>query len=328
MPFTIPDAGEGDNDIQSILFQEYLEVLVAGINGLDCVLSGLAVTGGADMTPAVAKGAVLTNGVLKAIAAADVTIGAADGTNPRIDLIAVNSSGALAVRAGTAAAAPKPPARTANDVVIASVYVPAADTSIETTKITDLRVMRQAGPIQIYKTTTVETTNNTASAVHVLDKTNSGVVIPSGLFLAGKTLRCRIGGNFLLNSGTPTITLTISYGGTTMFADATITGAADADRGAWFLDFQIAAQANNDQALVGSIVFDPTIAQRVAPTTGIAGNLSLNATAANQSCVAPFAGSSAVDSDAANRTLVVTLTMSVANAANEIVTESATLEIM
>ena len=45
--FTIPDKGEGDNDLQSILFQEYLEVLVAGIDGMNCVLSGLVVTGGA-----------------------------------------------------------------------------------------------------------------------------------------------------------------------------------------------------------------------------------------------------------------------------------------
>ncbi len=118
MAWTIPDDGEGDNTLQSLLFQEYLDVLVAGIQGIDCVLSGLAITGGADMTPAVAKGAVLSNGTMFAVAAADVTIGTADATNPRLDLIVVNSSGALAVRAGTAAANPKPPARTANDVVI------------------------------------------------------------------------------------------------------------------------------------------------------------------------------------------------------------------
>src|SRR3990170_6103785 len=117
---TLPDIGEGDSDLQAILFQEYLEVLVAGINGLDCVLSGLVVTGGADMTPAVAKGSVLSNGVMFAVAAADVTIGTADATNPRLDLIVVTSAGALAVRAGTPAANPKPATRSANDVVIAA----------------------------------------------------------------------------------------------------------------------------------------------------------------------------------------------------------------
>jgi hypothetical protein len=94
------------------------------------------------MTPAVAAGAVISNRVRYKVAGADVTIGTADGTHPRIDLIVVTSSGALAVRAGTAAATPKPPARTANDVVLAAVYVPASDTTIATSQITDLRVIR------------------------------------------------------------------------------------------------------------------------------------------------------------------------------------------
>jgi hypothetical protein len=140
--WTIPDKGEGQNDLQSIVFQEYLDVLAEGLSGLTCVLSGCAVTGGSDMTPEVAAGYVLSNGVRYPIAANTVTIGTADGTHPRLDLVVVNSSGALAVRAGTAAAAPKPPARTANDVVLAVVYVPASDTTIATAQITDLRVMR------------------------------------------------------------------------------------------------------------------------------------------------------------------------------------------
>lgn len=142
MPWTIPDKGEGDHNHQSILFQEYLDGLIEGLQGLNCVLWGCAVTGGADMTPAVAAGVVRSNGVLFLVSAGDVTIGAADGSNPRFDLIVVDSAGAKQVRAGTAAANPKPPARTANDVLLAVVYVPASDTSIETTKITDLRVMR------------------------------------------------------------------------------------------------------------------------------------------------------------------------------------------
>lgn len=326
MAWTIPDKGEGDNDIQSILFQEDLEVLVAGLSGLDCVLSGLAVTGGADMTPAVAKGSVLSNGVMFAVAAADVTIGAADGTNPRIDLIVVNSSGALAVRAGTAAAAPKPPARTANDVVIASVYVPANDTAIATTQIKDRRVFPQY-PICIYRTTTAETTNNTSSAINILNKAGSGVVIPNGLFLSGRILRVRIGGNLLVNSGTPTLTLTVIYGGTTMFADATVVSAADSDRRAWMLDLMIVAQGNSDQALFGSLFLQPIdIAVAAAATTGIGDMATANTS--NRLGTVPFSGSAAVDSDAANRTLQVQFTYNVANAADEVVVEGATVELL
>lgn len=149
MAFSLPDKGEGDNDIQSIMFQEYLEVLSAGISGVDCVIHGCVVTGGADMTPAVALGLVISNGVPFAVTAGDVTIGTADATNPRIDLIVVNSSGTKAVRAGTAAASPKPPSRTANDVVIAAVYVPANDTAIATSQITDLRVLRDRWSVGI-----------------------------------------------------------------------------------------------------------------------------------------------------------------------------------
>ena len=324
--FTIPDQAEGDNDLQSILFQEDLDILVAGISSIDCVLSGLVVTGGASMTPAVAKGSVLANRVMFAVAAANATITTADATNPRLDLIVITSAGAIAVRAGTPAGNPKPPNRTANDVVIAMVYVPANDTTIETTKIIDKRVFPPS-PTMIYKTTTAETTNSTAAAIDILNKTNSGVVIPNGLFLAGKMLRVRISGNYLFNSGTPTWTLTVIYGATTMFADATIASVASAVRGAWILDFLLVAQANNDQALGGVLLSQPIEIAKVAPTTGIAGEFDF-ANTSNRLGVRNFAGSSAVDSDAANSTLRVQMTMNVSNIADEIVVEGATVELI
>lgn len=143
MAFTIPDKGEGANDIQSILFQEHLDILVDGIGGLTGVLSGCAVTaqGSPDMTVAVAAGTVRSLGHWFAVTAGNATIGTADGTNPRIDLVVVTSSGAKAVRAGTAAAAPKPPVRTAGDVALAAIYVPASDTTIGSNQITDARAI-------------------------------------------------------------------------------------------------------------------------------------------------------------------------------------------
>jgi len=324
MPWTIPDKGEGDNDIQSILFQEYLECLVAGINGVDCVLSGCAVTGGADMTPAVAKGAVLSNKVLKAVAAGDVTIGAADATNPRIDLIVVNSAGTKAVRAGTAAAAPKPPARSANDVVIAAVYVPANDTSIETTKITDLRVMREHGPICIHKETATKTQANSLSTVSIF---NTAPVIPSGLFLAGRVLRVRAFGNFLHNSTTAvTYTLRILYGGTVIFNDVSISfgTTADADRCAWRLEFDITAQANNNQRMGGSFWYSAILP--VAPTTGI-GDIGTDENG-GAGPIGSATGGIAVDSDAADRTLDIDFDMSAANASIEWVCQGITVELI
>lgn len=326
--WTVPDKGEGQNDLQSILFQEALDVLVEGIGGKNSVLSGCAVTaqGSPDMTVAVAKGAVLSNGLMYAVAAANVTVGTADATNPRIDLIVITPAGAKACRAGTAAAAPKPPARTANDVVIAAVYIPANDTTIASNQITDSRVQWGYGPINIYKTVVAETTNTTSGVVEILNKTASGVVIPNGLFLSGKILRVRIWGNWLFNSGAPTLTLAILYGGTTLYSDVTVAALADAVRRPWFLDFDIVAQGNADQALGGVITFAPMEVSHGAATTGI-GNMAFANTSNRLGSVA-LGGSSAVDSDTADRTLAARMTMSVNNVANEIVVEGATVELL
>lgn len=323
MPWALPDDGEGDNTLQSILFQEYLDVLVEGISGKNCVLSGLAVTGGADMTPAVDKGAVLSNKTLFAVAAADVTITAADATNPRIDLIVVNSSGALAVRAGTPNATPKPPARSTNDVVIASVYVPANDTAIATSQITDMRLIRDHGPICIHKETATKTQANSAAAVSIFDSAPS---IPSGLFLAGRQLRVRAFGNVLHNTTTAmTLTVTISYGGTNIFSDATASygTTADADRQPWFLDFTLTAQANNNQRMGGFFTaFGPTITN----STGI-GDIGVDEILAN-SPIGSATGGIAVDSDAGNRTLDIQFTMSAANASHDWVCQGICVELI
>lgn len=185
MAFTIPDKGEGDSNIQSVWFEEYIGVLVAGVQGIDCVVLGCGVTGGADMTPAVAAGIVISNGVWKTVTAGDATIGTADGTNPRLDLIVVNSSGSIAVRAGTAAANPKPPARTANDVVLAVAYVPANDTSIGSSQLTDLRVMRDDllnAPQTILLSADYTLTSQTAAQKLFNTPTNGRLTLETGTY--------------------------------------------------------------------------------------------------------------------------------------------------
>lgn len=324
MPWTIPDKGEGDNDLQSIVFQEYLEVLVDGINGKTCVLSGCTITGGANMTPSVAKGAVLSNGNLFAVAAASVTIGTADATNPRIDLVVVSASGVLTVRPGTAAAQPKPPARTANDVVLAAVYVPASDTSIETSKITDMRVLREQGPIVIHRDSATKAFNTNTNATSIF---NAAPSIPNGLFLAGRQLRVQAFGNVLHNSATGmTLTVAITYGGTTIFSDATVTygTTADVDRQPWWLEFSIVAQANNNQRMGGFFcAMGPTITN----STGI-GDIGVDETLATAP-IGSATGGIAVDSDTGNRTLDVTFAMSAVSGANhEWVCQGITVELI
>lgn len=142
MPWSIPDKGEAQNDNQSILFQVYLDAIIDAMQRTEAVTSGCAVTaqGSPNMTVAVAAGAVMSGGGYLTTAGGTGTVTTADGTNPRIDLVVINSAGAVAVRAGTPAAAPKPPNKTAGDVLLAAVYVPASDTTISSDQIVDLRV--------------------------------------------------------------------------------------------------------------------------------------------------------------------------------------------
>ena len=317
MPFTLPDKGEPTSNIQAILFQEYLDALVAGIQGIDCVLSGLVVTTNSNMVPSVAKGAVLSNNAMFAVAAGTATVTAADATNPRIDLIVITNAGAIAVRAGTAAAAPKPPARSANDVVIAAVYVAPSDTVIAAGDLTDLRVFHSP-PVLLKKVTSPVTINANATK-----QTLATITIPNGLFLSGKVIHCRMGGNLLANSGTPTLIFTIDYGGSTIFADITAASATSAVRHAWYLEFDLIAQANNDQALSGFIMIQQWATAVTAPTTGIAGEIG-GTTAATGQIITSIAGAAlAIDSDAADRILVVSSTFNVNNSADEIVMEYA-----
>lgn len=139
--FTIPDKGEGVDFDQSIWFQEYIDVLATGIARQDCVVSGCAVSTSANLQVSVAAGVVRSNNERLTVSSATPTHDAADGTHPRFDLVVVNSAGSVAIRKGTAASNPVPPARTANDVVLAVVYIPSGLTTLLSGHIVDLRVL-------------------------------------------------------------------------------------------------------------------------------------------------------------------------------------------
>jgi hypothetical protein len=106
-------------------------------------------------------------------------------------------------------------------------------------------------------------------------------------------------------------------------ADATAATAADADRKAWGLDFLLVHTASNAQFINGYIDFQ-TPGTVTAPTTGIAGDL-----AVVTHVTAPFNSiAGTIDSDAANRDLLVGVTMSVSNVAVETVMSYAVAELI
>jgi hypothetical protein len=164
--FSIPDESEAAFAPQARLFQTDLDALVAALTGTG-VVEGCAVTaqGTPDMTVAVAAGVVQSGMARLAVTSGNVTIGAADGSNPRLDAVVATSAGAKAVRAGTAAANPLLPALTAGDVLLARVYVPATDTTIAADQIIDGRLFLPHGidctPVSISTTTTITAIHRT-----------------------------------------------------------------------------------------------------------------------------------------------------------------------
>lgn len=79
-------------------------------------------------------------GVFVAVAQTDTTLSAADGTNPRIDIIQVHTTtGAVTKKNGTAAASPVAPTADASNIAVAQISVPATDTAITTNQVTDVR---------------------------------------------------------------------------------------------------------------------------------------------------------------------------------------------
>jgi hypothetical protein len=108
------------------------------------VKSGCAVTESspAAQTVDIAAGEVLLSGEHITVSAqADKAVTAADGSNPRFDLISINSSGTAVVTAGTAASQPVYPDIPASSVPLAVLYVPASDNTHANNQITDKRIL-------------------------------------------------------------------------------------------------------------------------------------------------------------------------------------------
>jgi len=142
LAFTIPNVSVAGFLDQAEPDSVDIDILTAGHVGTG-VISGCAVSaqGSPDMTVAVAVGTALVADAAVAVAAGNVTITTAHATLPRKDIVVVSNAGAKSVTAGTAAAQPLKPAIPANSVVLAEVYVPAADTAINANQITDKRVL-------------------------------------------------------------------------------------------------------------------------------------------------------------------------------------------
>lgn len=129
--FTIPNEADAGHADQAELHEFDVQALAAGFN-LTGVLSGCAVTaqGTPDQTVAVAAGVVIIEGKRVAVTAGNVSMAAADATNPRYDLVTVDKSGVKGKVDGTAAANPKKPDYPDDKVVLAEIRRAANDNAI------------------------------------------------------------------------------------------------------------------------------------------------------------------------------------------------------
>ena len=146
MGLTVPNSSEATYPAQAMPDARDWDALVLGFAATG-VVSGCAVSAQspAAMFVDVASGSIKVAGVTQAVSAQlNNVIGAANASNPRIDLITVNDSGTVVVVAGTAATIPLIPAIPASRVVLAAVYVPANATTIATVNIVDKRVIISA----------------------------------------------------------------------------------------------------------------------------------------------------------------------------------------
>jgi len=92
------------------------------VSGCEPTISGLTVTVGAGIVH-------LADGTRKEMSATNITLDAADPTNPRIDLVYIDSTGAVAKITGTAAASPSVPTLPTGGISVCNVTIAAGDTT-------------------------------------------------------------------------------------------------------------------------------------------------------------------------------------------------------
>jgi hypothetical protein len=108
------------------------------------VISGCEITAqvSPNQTVQVSAGEILTEGVYKTVSSSsNLSVGLGSSAGPRFDLVVATSTGALAVREGTAGANPTFPTLSSGDVLLAAVYRTSGTAStVSGTQITDKRI--------------------------------------------------------------------------------------------------------------------------------------------------------------------------------------------
>lgn len=152
----------------------------------------------------------------------------------------------------------------------------------------------------------VNRVTNTVDVVNTaVDTSIFSYVVPGNLLALNRSLRVTLLCDYIANSGTPTLTMKLLYGATTLWnSNASAVLGANAARGGIFIQFILQNKgATNSQQAMGTMILP---SRTIAATTGVGG---INSTTYNAS----FYGTSAEDSTLA-KTLDFHVQWSAANA--------------
>lgn len=118
-----------------------VDIWVAAMGGSGVVSGGLVTAHGGTLGVDVTAVVVIINGVQHSVGAAtNLTLSAADSTNPRIDIVVTDGS-TISVTVGVASAAPCWPNVPAGKVALSMVYVTAAATTLSSSNLVDKRMI-------------------------------------------------------------------------------------------------------------------------------------------------------------------------------------------
>lgn len=153
------------------------------VSGCEPTISGLTITVGAGV-------AHLADGTRKEIAQTNITLDNADGTNPRIDLVYIDSTGAVAKITGTASASPSAPALPSGGISVAQVSVAAGATTGTVNRVQTIAPnLANYGIVNVKDFGAVGdgVTDDTAAIQAAIDSSNN-IFIPAGVYNISKPL--------------------------------------------------------------------------------------------------------------------------------------------
>lgn len=179
--------------LQDAATKNYVDTQIAAVNVGGAAQTSFLVSGGqvvweSDYIFSVSAAAYYIGGVLYASAADSVTLGAADPTDDRIDVIAVDDAGAVVVIAGTAAAQPSEPDIDPGTQLKLGIVLVTAATTAPPAATSELLYADNAGSPTEWNWTAsgasidVDSTNNPRSGT----KSIEGTAVVAGVYAQGQ----------------------------------------------------------------------------------------------------------------------------------------------